>query len=88
MHPEPVPCEGIYAGQVGWITLNMKRSAEGRVGDTLCEDEETEGLPGFIPPVPMVFSGIYPIDASEYDALEKVHSSDAAFVCLCDAFET
>jgi translation elongation factor EF-4 len=72
MHPEPEPCDALYAGQVGYVTLNMKQAAEGRVGDTMCGSEDTETLPGFIAPMPMVFAGIYPMDSSEYEQLDKV----------------
>jgi elongation factor 4 len=71
MHPEPVVSSALHAGQVGFVLMNMKNPIDARVGDTLVDNEETEALPGFVAPNPMVFSGIYPMDSSEYEALEK-----------------
>ncbi|EKX46254.1 hypothetical protein GUITHDRAFT_157755 [Guillardia theta CCMP2712] len=74
MHPEATPVTRLQAGQVGYILCNMKSPAEARVGDTVCSDASVEALKGFQPPVPMVFAGIYPIDASDFDALNKAIS--------------
>ena len=71
MHPEPEPVRRLSAGQVGYIMCNMKQAVEARVGDTLVADAAIPALPGFKAPLPMVYAGIYPMDSSEFDQLNK-----------------
>ena len=77
--------EGLKTGDVGYIIANMKSSAEVKIGDTITHKEKPclEPLPGFKEIRPMVFSGIYPIDTSDYEALKvamgKLQINDAAF---------
>lgn len=74
----------LMAGDVGYITASIKNVADARVGDTITESErQTEhALPGYKKAVPMVYSGIYPVDGAKYDelreALEKLQINDAA----------
>lgn len=74
----------LMAGDVGYITASIKNVADSRVGDTITESERpTEhALPGYKKAVPMVYSGIYPVDGAKYDelreALEKLQINDAA----------
>ena len=74
----------LMAGDVGYITASIKNVADARVGDTITESARpTEhALPGYKKAVPMVYSGIYPVDGAKYDelreALEKLQINDAA----------
>jgi len=84
LHPEPVPSEALYAGQVGYIITGMKSTREARIGDTFClpKDTEVEALPGFQPAKPMVYAGVYAVDSSQYEnlrnALDKLTLNDAS----------
>ncbi|KAK7467364.1 Translation factor guf1 mitochondrial [Stygiomarasmius scandens] len=72
MHPEEVPTNGLYPGQVGYIACNMKVSSEAHIGDTLHRvGEPVEPLPGFKPSKAMVFAGVFPIDSSDFPKLEE-----------------
>ncbi len=82
--PKPVVLEELEAGDVGFVVANIKRVADARVGDTLIEaDRPAPPLPGFEAIKPMVFAGLYPVLADEYeplrDALGKLQLNDAAF---------
>ncbi len=82
--PKPIPLEELSAGDVGFVIANIKRVADARVGDTLVEaDRPASPLPGFEAVKPMVFAGLYPVAASDYeplrDALAKLQLNDAAF---------
>ena len=82
--PKLMPISELSAGDVGYITASIKNVADARVGDTITESERpTEhALPGYKKAVPMVYSGIYPVDGAKYDelreALEKLQINDAA----------
>lgn len=83
--PKEVKKEELTAGEVGFLIGSIKSIEDVKVGDTICkEDEEVEALPGYKPMKPMVYSGLYPIDSKEYnalkDALAKLKLSDAALV--------
>jgi len=86
MHPELVPVSSLNAGQVGCIIANVKTPIEARVGDTIVLDVDTPALLGFDPPASMVFAGIYPMDASEFDlldkAMDKLTLNDASVSCI------
>ncbi|KAJ2490745.1 Translation factor guf1 mitochondrial [Coemansia sp. RSA 2050] len=72
MHPEQTPTTQLRVGQVGYIVCNMKSIAEAHVGDTFYQDKfPVEALPGFVPAKSMVFAGVFPIDAGEFDRLNE-----------------
>ena len=83
--PKMTKANGLKTGDVGYIIANMKSSAEVKIGDTITHKDKPcpEPLPGFKEIRPMVFSGIYPIDTSDYEALKvamgKLQINDAAF---------
>jgi len=82
--PKPVVLEALGAGEVGFVIANIKRVADARVGDTIIEaDRPAPPLPGFEAIKPMVFAGLYPVQAHHYealrDALGKLQLNDAAF---------
>ena len=83
--PGPVEVAEMKAGEVGFIMAGIKEVKETRIGDTITTDERParEPLPGFKPMKPMVFSGLYPTDANQYqglrDALEKLRLNDSSF---------
>ena len=80
----PEKTDGLYAGEVGYITGSIKTLADAKVGDTvtLTSNPAEEPLPGYREAQPMVFCGIYPVDGARYgdlkDALEKLQLNDAA----------
>jgi GTP-binding protein LepA len=84
--PEPVPGKGLGVGEVGYLITGVKDVRQSRVGDTITSERKgaTEALGGYRDPKPMVFSGLYPIDGSDYpelrDALDKLKLNDAALV--------
>ncbi len=83
MYPDPTPTDVLYAGQVGYLITGMKTVKEARVGDTLYHTKyPITPFAGFKPAKPMVFAGIYPVDASEFDllrdAIEKLTLNDAS----------
>ncbi|GGD39386.1 elongation factor 4 [Microbacterium faecale] len=84
--PEPVESKGLGVGEVGYLITGVKDVRQSKVGDTVtgARIPAAEALPGYVEPKPMVFSGVYPIDASDYpvlrDALDKLKLSDAALV--------
>jgi GTP-binding protein LepA len=84
--PEPVVSQGLSVGEVGYLITGVKDVRQSKVGDTVTSKTKpaTEALKGYAEPKPMVFSGIYPIDGSDYpnlrEALDKLRLSDAALV--------
>ncbi|MBY6930241.1 translation elongation factor 4 [Clostridium botulinum] len=82
--PSALAVPELSAGDVGYITASIKNVRDARVGDTITEaSRPTEkALPGYKPAIPMVYSGIYPVDGAKYDelkeALEKLQINDAA----------
>ncbi len=83
--PKPVPVEELRAGEVGFIFANIKTVSDTRIGDTITDDSRPAAapLPGFEEIKPMVFAGLYPVEASAYevlrDALEKLRLNDSSF---------
>jgi GTP-binding protein LepA len=67
------PRDQLSAGDVGYVIANVKVVADAKVGDTITEasNPEAEALPGYRPVKPMVFSGLYPIDAESYEGLKE-----------------
>ncbi|WP_405493022.1 translation elongation factor 4 [Streptomyces sp. NBC_00096] len=84
--PEMTPSDGIGVGEVGYIITGVKDVRQSKVGDTITSlhNGATEALGGYKDPKPMVFSGLYPLDGSEYpdlrEALDKLQLNDAALV--------
>jgi GTP-binding protein LepA len=82
--PEPIPTRGLGVGEVGYLITGVKDVRQSKVGDTITNQRKpaAEALPGYTDPKPMVFSGIYPIDGSDYaelrEALDKLKLSDAS----------
>jgi GTP-binding protein LepA len=82
--PEPIPGDGLAAGEVGYLITGVKDVRQARVGDTVTSAAKPaqEPLAGYEHPKPMVFSGLYPVDGDEYpelrDALDKLRLNDAA----------
>ncbi|XPP26024.1 MAG: translation elongation factor 4 [Leucobacter sp.] len=82
--PEPTPTKGLAVGEVGYLITGVKDVRQSKVGDTVTTKLKpaTEALSGYTDPKPMVFSGLYPIDGSDYpvlrEALDKLKLSDAA----------
>ncbi|MCC7518605.1 MAG: elongation factor 4 [Verrucomicrobiae bacterium] len=84
--PEMVKTDALRTGQVGYVIANIKTTAEVKIGDTitLARTPAKTPLPGFQEVHPMVFSGIYPIDTSNFEHLKacmaKLQLNDSAFV--------
>ena len=82
--PEPQPSQGLGVGEVGYLITGVKDVRQSKVGDTITSQATpaTVPLPGYTDPKPMVFSGLYPIDGSDYpvlrEALDKLKLSDAS----------
>ena len=82
--PEPTPSRGLSVGEVGYLITGVKDVRQSKVGDTVTNLRKpaSEALPGYTDPLPMVFSGVYPIDGTDYpalrEALDKLKLSDAA----------
>jgi GTP-binding protein LepA len=83
--PHPTPLEELGPGEVGFMAANVKSTEDTKIGDTVTHalHGATEPLPGFREVKPMVFAGVYPTDAAEYenlrDALSKLHLNDSSF---------
>jgi GTP-binding protein LepA len=83
--PKGVPVDQLGPGEVGFLTAAIKTVADCRVGDTITEERRpaAEPLPGFKPVQPVVFCGLFPTDAADYerlrDSLAKLHLNDASF---------
>jgi GTP-binding protein LepA len=84
--PEPMPTGGLSVGEVGYLITGVKDVRQSRVGDTVTDAAKpaTDSLGGYRDPRPMVYSGLYPIDGSDYpllrDALDRLRLNDAALV--------
>ncbi|MBF4996291.1 elongation factor 4 [Nocardia sp. BSTN01] len=82
--PEPKPTQGLGVGEVGYLITGVKDVRQSKVGDTVTTAREgaTDALTGYREPRPMVYSGLYPVDGSDYpdlrDALDKLQLNDAA----------
>jgi GTP-binding protein LepA len=82
--PEPKPSDGLGVGEVGYLITGVKDVRQSKVGDTVTSQRHgaTEPLTGYREPRPMVYSGLYPVDGSDYpelrEALDKLQLNDAA----------
>ncbi len=83
--PRPTPIERLGVGEVGFLTASIKTVADVQIGDTITEAARPtkEPFPGFQEIKPMVFAGLYPVEANQYeelrDALDKLRLNDASF---------
>ena len=83
--PKAIPCDELSAGEVGFLSANIKTVSDAKIGDTIVDHENpaAEALPGFEEIKPMVFAGLYPVESHEHgllrDALEKLRLNDSAF---------
>jgi GTP-binding protein LepA len=83
--PKPVEVGALSAGEVGFVVAGIKKISDTQIGDTLTEERRAAAapLPGFQEVKPMVFAGLYPVDADQYaelrDALEKLRLNDSSF---------
>ncbi|MGI8879010.1 MAG: translation elongation factor 4 [Jatrophihabitans sp.] len=84
--PDPVPTDGLGVGEVGYLITGVKDVRQSRVGDTVTDAAKpaAQALGTYRDPRPMVYSGLYPIDGSDYpllrDALDRLQLNDAALV--------
>ncbi|WP_306187126.1 MULTISPECIES: translation elongation factor 4 [unclassified Streptomyces] len=84
--PEMLPADGLGVGEVGYLITGVKDVRQSKVGDTVTSQSKgaEEALGGYKDPKPMVFSGLYPLDGSDYpelrEALDKLQLNDAALV--------
>ncbi|MEU0285035.1 MULTISPECIES: translation elongation factor 4 [Streptomyces] len=84
--PEMLPADGLGVGEVGYLITGVKDVRQSKVGDTVTSQHKgaVEALGGYKDPKPMVFSGLYPLDGSDYpelrEALDKLQLNDAALV--------
>ena len=83
--PKKVPVERLGPGEVGFITAQIKQVADTKVGDTITDERKgtPTPLPGFKPAQQVVFCGLFPVDAAQFEdlreALGKLHLNDASF---------
>jgi GTP-binding protein LepA len=83
--PKMVPVDNLGPGEIGYLTAAIKTVADCRIGDTITEDRNptAEPLPGFKPSVPVVWCGLYPVDADDFEklreSLAKLRLNDASF---------
>jgi len=83
--PKKKPVDELGPGEIGYLTASIKEVAETRVGDTITEErrQTAAALPGFKPAVPVVFCGLFPIDAADFetlrDSLGRLRLNDAGF---------
>ena len=87
LSPQPVPCQLLNTGEIGYIVTNLKTTAQARAGDTvtLQEDPASQPLPGYRPAKVFIFAGLFPADAGSFaalrKALEKLSLSDSTLLC-------
>ena len=85
LRPKSQPREELSVGEVGWVIANIKKISDCKIGDTLTAAAQPASapLPGFREAKPMVFAGLYPTDAGQYeglrDAMEKLRLNDSSF---------
>ena len=83
--PKMLTTDSLHAGQLGFIMAGIKTVADTQIGDTITDDAKpaAEALPGFKPSIPVVWCGLFPIDASDYehlrDSLAKLRLNDSSF---------
>ncbi len=83
--PKLTPADELGPGEIGFLTASIKEVADTRVGDTITDDRKpvTEMLPGFRPAIPVVFCGLFPVDAAQFEdlraAMGRLRLNDASF---------
>src|SRR5881398_2916795 len=83
--PKMMDIEELGPGEIGFLTASIKEVADTRVGDTITDDRKPvrEPLPGFRPAIPVVFCGLFPVDAADFEALRaamgRLRLNDASF---------
>src|SRR5437016_3393795 len=83
--PKLLVTDELGPGEIGFLTASIKEVADTRVGDTITDDRKpvTEMLPGFRPAIPVVFCGLFPVDAADFEALRaavsRLRLHDASF---------
>jgi GTP-binding protein LepA len=83
--PKRVETNELGPGEIGFLTASIKEVADTRVGDTITDDKKpvAEALPGFRPAIPVVFCGLFPVDAADFEdlraAMGKLRLNDASF---------
>src|SRR5215475_4597409 len=83
--PKRVEVEELGPGEIGFLTASIKEVADTRVGDTITDDRKPteKALPGFRPAIPVVFCGLFPVDAADFEnlraAMGKLRLNDASF---------
>lgn len=81
--PQLTPADSLQAGEIGYIATGIKQPDLVKVGDTISTSLEAEPLPGYKPVKPMVYVGLYPVEAADYlklkEALSKFRLNDPAF---------
>jgi GTP-binding protein LepA len=83
--PKLTPVDELGPGEIGYLTAAIKEVADTRVGDTITDDRKpiTEMLPGFKPAIPVVFCGLFPVDAAQFEdlraAMGRLRLNDASF---------
>ena len=83
--PKQVMMDSLGPGEVGFITAQIKEVADTKIGDTITDERKgtAEALPGFKPAQQVVFCGLFPVDAAQFEdlrnALGRLHLNDASF---------
>src|ERR1700745_315274 len=83
--PKLTPSDELGPGEIGFITASIKEVADTRVGDTITDarKQAAEPLPGFRPAIPVVFCGLFPVDAAQFEdlraAMGRLRLNDASF---------
>ena len=82
--PQMEMIDELGPGEIGFLTASIKQVRDTRVGDTICHDKQTvDVLPGFKPAQPVVFCGLFPVDAAQFedlrDSIDKLALNDASF---------
>jgi GTP-binding protein LepA len=91
--PAPTPCSSLGAGQVGYVMAQIKNLTDVHIGDTVTDAlrPSDNALPGYKEPKPMVFSGLYPVNNSDFEALRealaKLRLNDSSFTYLPESSE-
>src|SRR5260370_31428314 len=89
--PKLLEATELGPGEIGFLTASIKEVADTRVGDTITDDRKpaAAALPGFRPAIPVVFCGLFPVDAAQFDdlraAMSKLRLYDARFSSHIDA---